>query len=199
MEQKTERFFSDVEQLLKRQISVSEFENLLEEWEELISVHCFKENNPRQTFLNLHHLRLTVKWFIQQDHTNKSEHLKKFLKYLIKCITVELQSLTMHHATEEEAHENKKTQNDTIRWTANKRSLIELICALDNAKCINEGNISTQKIVVLFSELFDVNLDNYYSEINKIAIRKPLNNKDKRAYFLTELADGFNEKMLKLK
>jgi hypothetical protein len=200
MEQETERFITKVEKLFKlRQVSITEFESLIKEWGQLISVRCYEKDNTKQTYLNLNHLKLTVQWFKQQYCSNKSEHLQDFLQYLIQYISIELQSLTIHPEIKDGTHEIKETQNDAIRWTASKRSLIELICALDEAKCINKGNISTQKIVVHFGELFDVNLDNYYSEINKMALRKPVKDNDQRAYFLNDLVVKFNDKMLNLK
>lgn len=197
MEQKTERFITKVEQKLTLgQVNITEFESLLKEWRNLISACCYEHDNTKQTYLNLNHLKLTVKWFKQQYCTNKSEQLHEFLQYLVQYIKVELQSLTIHPSIENRTSDMKGTQSNEMCWTASKRSLIELICALNEAKCINEGNITLQKAVVHFEELFSINLDNYHSELNKMASRKPLEDNIQRAYFMNNLADKFNDKML---
>lgn len=198
MEQETEKFIRKVEQKFKGgQVSITEFERLIKEWGQLIAVSCYEQHNMKQTYLNLNHLKFTVQWFKQQN-ADKSGHLQYFLDNMIQYIGVELESLTMYPEIATETPEVNGTQFNTMRWTTNKRSLIELICALKEAECINKGTIPLQKLVEHFGAIFGVDLKNYHQELYKIAARKPQDNSDDRAYFLNALAGKFNEKMLVL-
>jgi hypothetical protein len=197
MKQETERFIIKVEEAFNLgTINISEFEELISEWRQLISDYCYENKNTKQTYLNLNLLKLSVEWFKQQHCFNKSEQLQDFLQYMIQYISVELQSLTIYPEITGRTSDISGSQNNEIHWTASKRSLIELICALHEAKCFNKGNITLQKTVVHFEELLGINLDNYHSELNKMAARKPVNNNNQRAYFIDDLANKFNDKML---
>lgn len=197
MKQETEIFISKVEKTFSEgSIDIRVFDNLMTEWGLIISDSYYERENQRQTYLNLNQLRLKVQWFIQQETNSKKEQFCVFMRCLICYVDVELQSLKEHSEVLEKTTDISGTQSNKISWTTSKRSLIELICALHEAKCINDGNSTLQKTVVLFEEVFSIKLDNYHSEVNRMALRKPIANSDKRAYFLNKLSEGFNNKML---
>lgn len=163
MRVETEVFIKKAEQLFQvENVNITEFENLIMEWEHLIATRCYEKNNYKQTYLNLNRLKITVQWFKEHCCLNNN-YLQRFLKYLIKHTRVQLNSLTIKPRLPKEASDMNGTRSNELYWTASKRSLIELICALNEAKCINEGNITLQKTVVHFEELFNINLDNYHS------------------------------------
>lgn len=198
MKQNTERFISKIEQkFMKGQVSITEFESLMKEWGQLVSVSCYEQQNMKQTYLNLNHLKLTVQWFKHQHCSSKSEQLKEFLKYMVQYLSAELQSLTFYPEEENKTTDISGTQSHQMSWTANKRDLIELIYSLKEAKCINDGKVSLQKSVEHFESVFNIELSNFHAELSKMADRKPLKDNEQRAYFLTDLADRFNDKMLK--
>jgi hypothetical protein len=200
MEQKTERFIKNVENVFaSRQVSIIEFENLIVEWRQLIFERCYEAGDVVQVHRNLNHLKITVQWFAKRCSSNKSEDFREFLQVMIQCISVELQSMQLGSEIFERTTDIKGTPDVSFSWTASKRALIELICALHLAKCINSGNISIQKMVAQFSKLFKINLDNYHPEIYKMTTRTPVKDKGLHAYFLSSLVDRFNEKMLNLK
>ena len=196
MEQKTERFIMKVENAFASgQVRITEFEKLIKEWRQLISVRCYEEDDTKQIHRNLNHLKLTVQWFRKRCCSDKSEDLLEFLQIMIHCISVELQSLKLTSEAGKRTSDIAGTPNEAMSWTANKRDLIELISALHSVKCINDGNIKIQRVVEQFGKLFKINLDNYYSELNRMTARTPVQAKGLRAYFLNDLVKGFNDKM----
>lgn len=199
MKQETVKFIAKVEQLFNLgKVSIIEFEHLMREWEKLISMSCYVENNVKQTHINLNQQKLIIKWAKKQYSPGTINQLQDYFQCMIQYVNVELQSLSLHAEIQGNVQGTKETPEKSFYWTTSKRSLIELISALDSAKCINKGNISTQRIVEHFEEMFDVDLTNYHSEISKMASRKPVNDSDNRAYFLNDLAELFNSKMLKI-
>ncbi|MCU4176432.1 RteC domain-containing protein [Carboxylicivirga sp. N1Y90] len=191
-------FIGKVEKLFASQrVRFEDFQKLIGEWGELLSNICYNYDK-RQTFLKLNRIKLSVKWYKQQHTSDKSKQLQDFLEYLIQYLSMELESLEIHPYANDEATDIKGTPGKEIRWTINKRSLIELICALHEVGCINKGTITLQKLIEHFGAKFGVDLKNYHPELHKMALRKPKNDNNQRAYFLNTLAYKFNEKMLSL-
>ncbi len=200
MEQKTERFILKVENVFASgRVSITEFESLIKEWRQVILLQCYEDEEVKQIHRNLNHLKITIRWYKKHCCSNKSEHLLKFLRTMIQCINVELRSLKLKSNVRQRTSDIAGTQNNFMTWTANKRALIELISALHSVNCINNGKIKIQHLVELFESIFEINLSNYFSELNKMTVRTPLNNRGLRAYFLSDLVDGFNEKMQNFK
>lgn len=194
----TEKFIAKIERRFNSEpISISEYERLMDEWVRIISDRCYVNGDIKQTYLKLNSLKLTVEWYKQQSIPVVNDSLQNFLNSMIQYIKTELYSLKIHSDIGVKTQETKESQHGEIRWTDSKRSLIELISALDYTKCINNGNITTKSLVVLFEEIFNINLDNYYSEINRMSSRNPKKDSNKQAYFLGDLVHGFNEKLKK--
>ncbi len=196
MKQKTEGFIMKIEQrFMEEKIAITEFEGLMIEWGQLITECCYNED-AKQTYLNLNKLKITVQWIKQQYCPNKSRRLQEFLQLMAQYLSVELRSLTIYPEFENRTIDIREPYSNVMTWTANKRDLIELICSLNEANCINNGKLSLQKLVELFESVFNVELNSFHSELSKMANRKPLKNSDERAYFLNDLAGRFNEKLL---
>ena len=200
MEQKTERFIEKLENVFASgKVSITEFEMLIKDWRRFISIQCFEEDDDVQIHSNLNHLKLTVQWYRKHGCSDKSEDLLKFLRTMIQCINVELQGLKLKTRIEKRTSDISGTFHNTMVWTANKRALIELISALHSVNCINGGKIKIQRLVELFEGIFEINLSNYFSELNKMMVRTPVKARGLRAYFLSDLVDGFNQKMQNFK
>ena len=167
---------------------------MIKEWKQLISIRCYEED-VKQIHRNLNHLKLTVQWFRKRCCADKSEDLLEFLQVMIQCISVELENLKLSSEVEKVTSDIAGTPDNTVSWTANKRALIELISALHSVKCINDGNVKIQHLVELFERMFEINLSNYFSELNRMMARTPVKDRGLRAYFLSDLVDSFNEKM----
>ncbi len=200
MEQKTERFIKKVENaFVSGTVSISQFENLTNEWKQLIYIQCYQDDDAKQVLRRLNHLKLTVQWYLKQFNSQQNKTLSDFFEIMIQYIDVELQSLRLKTIVEKRTSDIKGTSNNTMSWTATKRDLIELISALHSAKCINSGNIKLQRLVELFESIFEINLEYYHPELNRMAVRTSIENRGLRAYFLSDLVDSFNAKIQNLK
>ena len=196
----TAKFIAKIERRFNSEpVSISEYEHLMDEWIRIISDRCYVNGDIKQTYLKLNSLKLTVEWYKQQSIPVVNDSLQNFLHSMIQYIKTELYSLKIHSDIGVKTQETKESQHGEISWTDSKRSLIELFSALDYSKSINKGNITTQRLVELFEEKFNINLDNYYSEINRMSSRNPKNDSNSQAYFLSKLTEGFNEKLNSLR
>lgn len=192
----TERFFQKLENVFSEgSLTLSEFENMMTEWGQFVFSTCYVSKSKREIFLELNQLQLSIQWF--RIHSDvKGEALTLFVHKMERYIQIELESLEFYSELGNCTIDKIEANVREMSWSGNKRSLIELICALNEAKCINAGNTPLQKVLVLFGEFFNVDLANYHSEVNKMATRKPLKDSDQRSYFINDLADRFNQKML---
>ena len=59
----------------------------------------------------------------------------------------------------------------TLKWTAKKTDLIELLYALAAAGCFNSGNVSLNQIAVYLSNVFDANLSHFPRDFYEMRIR----------------------------
>jgi hypothetical protein len=58
-----------------------------------------------------------------------------------------------------------------LKWTAKKTDLIELLYALDAARCFNSGNVSLNQIAVYLENVFSVNLSHFPRDFYEMRIR----------------------------
>lgn len=196
MKQPMEKFILSVKKSCDSgQIDLGKIDGYLTEYSQLISDYYYVGGNVKQTFLNINKLKLNLIWLHKQQCPDRHSQFHFFLELLVNYIDIELQSLKEHPETENQTIDIKGSDSVKMEWTAGKRSLIELICALNEAKCINQGNSSLQSVVVLFERVFDIKLDNYHSELNRMADRKPQDTSKQRAYFIGDLVHLFNAKM----
>lgn len=198
MKQKTREYLIKVETLLEAgRIHINMFDDLLDEWSILIDGVYSQKQTAKQVYLSLNQLKFTTKWFEKQHCSNKNKQLQDFIHYLVDYVDIEIKGLHLHPEKEMRLGDANQSKKSDLHWTANKRGLIELICALKEVKCINEGKLPFQRLVVLFEEVFNINLGNIHSELNKMSLRKSLDDRLQQAYFMNKLAQKFNHKMLK--
>jgi hypothetical protein len=86
--------------------------------------------------------------------------------------------------------DNNKTLKSSLKWTASKTDLVELIYALKVSGAINTGNINTKELVGIFSSLFNIQLSNYYKTYSDIK-----NRCTERTKFLKKLMEDFQAKL----
>ncbi|MBS1544176.1 MAG: RteC domain-containing protein [Bacteroidetes bacterium] len=60
----------------------------------------------------------------------------------------------------------------SLKWTAKKADLVELIYALHEVKVFNDGKVDIKQIANLFENLFNVSLGNFYRHFQEIGLRK---------------------------
>ncbi|MDR3008599.1 MAG: RteC domain-containing protein [Sphingobacterium sp.] len=86
-------------------------------------------------------------------------------------------------AIREESKGSTSRQIPALTWTASKSALIELAYAFHSTCVLNNGNIDVKSIIILFEQIFNSDLGNFYRTFQNIRIR------DNRTAFLDELKD----------
>lgn len=79
----------------------------------------------------------------------------------------------------------------SYQWTGTLVQLAELIYALDEVKCINNGNTTINDLSTLFGTLFNIDLRECYGTYTDMKKRK----NDSRTYFLDEMQKKLNQRM----
>ena len=87
----------------------------------------------------------------------------------------------------QEVHTILKTRET---WTASKTDLVELIYALDTAKCINNGNINLKALASYFENVFNICIGDIYHIYLEIRERK-----GSHSQFLDRLKDKLTERI----
>jgi len=91
-----------------------------------------------------------------------------------------------------QSHQTNQKQNK-INWTGTKTDLIELIYALHSSGAINNGNVEIKDMAILFQEMFNIDLGNYYHSFVEMRTRKINQTK-----FLDKLKDNFTQYIMSL-
>lgn len=85
--------------------------------------------------------------------------------------------------------DNKRVQS-SLKWTASKTDLVELIYALKISGAVNTGHINTKELVTVFSSVFNIEVSNYYKTYSEIK-----NRNTERSKFLNKLLQDFEAKL----
>ena len=84
----------------------------------------------------------------------------------------------------------KKVSNNSLKWTANKTALTELIYALYSHGVFNNGNTDIKLIAKAFEDAFNIELGDFYHTFMELKARK-IN----RTKFLDSLCETLIKKM----
>lgn len=79
----------------------------------------------------------------------------------------------------------------SYRWSGNIADLVELIYALDEVKCINNGEVPITELAMFFGTLFGVDLRDCYGSYVYMKKRK----NESRTYFLDRMSKELNKRM----
>lgn len=79
----------------------------------------------------------------------------------------------------------------SYQWTGTVVQLAELVYALDEIKCINNGNATINDLSTLLGTLFNIDLRECYGMYTDMKRRK----NDNRTYFLDEMRKKLNQRM----
>lgn len=90
----------------------------------------------------------------------------------------------------EEIENNARGINTNLEWTATKNDLIELIYALQQVKVISSGKMSINKIVAVFSKIFNIELKDTHHAFHRMKTRGK-----SRTTFLDKLKIALEEYM----
>ena len=78
---------------------------------------------------------------------------------------------------------NRPVTNNHLHWTGSKTDLVELIYALKTSGVINNGDYQIKELIGVFSDIFNIELGNFYKTFSEI--RNRANNQTK---FINKLA-----------
>ncbi len=90
----------------------------------------------------------------------------------------------------EEIENNAGGINTNLEWTATKNDLIELVYALQQVKAISSGKMSINKIVAVFSKIFNIELKDTHHAFHRMKTRGK-----SRTTFLDKLKIALEEYM----
>lgn len=191
-------FFKEIETASSLPIQEREasFKRLVKKWTRLIGKHC-KEDYIK-TFRNLNHLKIGIEWLERNCYCEKKENniLVYFLQNLKKYIDVEIKCNELFMASSVKDPAKLRSQKVKIVWTGSKRSLVELIYAINQTTSINGGKVSLKELIGFFSEAFHIELPDFHSVINRMKDRLARSSmQQSRAFFLGELMDEFESKL----
>lgn len=116
-------------------------------------------------------LRFTTLYDLKISKILACELLSEFIKNSINKLE-----------TGNEFRKNRNSDILTLKWTASKVSLIELLYALQSAGSFNNGSIDLKNLASSFENLFEIDLGNLYRVFQEIRIRK-----QSRTAFLDQL------------
>lgn len=115
-----------------------------------------------------------------------ADHIDRLLKIAIGYIDTELDLLARYG--------NRNTPHETrFRWTGNLVELVEVIYALDELHCINDGELSINELFMFFGRSFGMDMKESYC-YNAYADMKRRKN-DSRTYFLDKMRERLNLRM----
>ncbi|MES3019851.1 MAG: RteC domain-containing protein [Bacteroidota bacterium] len=83
-----------------------------------------------------------------------------------------------------------QVQESPVIWTGNQTDLVELLYALVESGCLNNGNIQIKSAMLFFQSIFKVDLKYYYHKFTDIS-----NRKKERTVFLDKLKDCLTKKL----
>ena len=84
-----------------------------------------------------------------------------------------------------------KNEDDNLpelEWTETKRALLEMVKSLHKVKAINNGDISLQALIDVFSKLFNIDMKNHYKIFSEIKQRS-----GEQLTFLEKLKESLQE------
>ena len=115
-----------------------------------------------------------------------ANHIGHLLKIAIGYIDTELELLARYG--------NRNISPETrFRWTGNLVELVEIIYALDELRCINDGEVSINELFTFFGRLFGMDMKESHC-YNAYADMKRRKN-DSRTYFLDKMQERLNLRM----
>lgn len=125
-----------------------------------------------------------------QFSTSLDSTYAKFISYelIIKYCQNEIEKL----AANVNLAPGSNNVSSSLKWTASKIALVEIIYALDSLKVFNNGNADIKQIASSFETIFNIELGDYYRAFIEIKMRKKNNTK-----FLDSLQKALLNRILK--
>lgn len=127
------------------------------------------------------------------DHQFATSHdttVSTIIAYDMLIIYLKTESDKIENNTGMEIGLNTFQKQSDMMWSANKTDLVELIYALYALRAINRGTVDIKEIALIFENMFNVELGDYYRTYLEVRSRK-IN----RTKFLDKLREALLQKM----
>ena len=131
----------------------------------------------------LHHVRAAL--MLRREEVPANKRMPQLCMALTELIDAELNLLLSHRDLW------KSSPIAKVRWTADKIDLVELLYALHEVKCIDNGDMTLKEMEMWMYRLFGTESKDCYRFYVSIRNRK----RDSRTAFLDHLKDKLLEKM----
>ncbi|TYP97462.1 RteC protein [Tenacibaculum adriaticum] len=127
------------------------------------------------------------------DHQFATSHdttVSTIIAYDMLIIYLKTEADKIENNTGMEIGLNTFQKQSDMMWSANKTDLVELIYALYALRAINRGTVDIKEIALMFENMFNVELGDYYRTYLEVRSRK-IN----RTKFLDKLREALLQKM----
>ncbi|MDV3970658.1 RteC domain-containing protein [Elizabethkingia anophelis] len=132
-----------------------------------------------------HDIKLSLDTFyFEADHSFSTSHDYKVAKILANDM------IQVYLEDQLSISNQKKYDNDSLKWTGSKTALTELIYALYANGVFNNGNADIKVIAKVFESMFNIDLGDFYHIFMELKFRK-IN----RTKFIDSLRDALIRKM----
>lgn len=151
--------------------------------------HCHTGTNMKHIAVALMYAEIELQFHQVSDDSEMSVYIRKALAFVKKmqrhlsAVATQVPPLNPSNHKPESAY----------RWTGSLVELVEIIYALDEMRCINDGENAINELTTFFGNLFGLEIkDNIcYNAYADMKRRK----NDSRTYFLDKLSQRLNLRM----
>ena len=167
-------------------------EELFCEFNKALQSFCNEEQDRIAIFRILRYTRIrlhVLRKYLPQENDSARNTQSRFLDIAIGYINTELDLLRRYDRKQEEPMQSEPAH----RWTGSLVELVEIIYALDETGCINDGQNDIKDLAALSGSLFgmEIKVRNCYDAYLDMKRRKH----ESRTYFLDKLRERLNLRM----
>ncbi len=167
-------------------------EELFREFNKALQSFCNEEQDRIAIFRTLRYTRIrlhVLRKYLPQEKDSARNTQSRFLDMAIGYINTELDLLRRY-----DRKQGKPMQSEPAhRWTGSLVELVEIIYALNETGCINDGQNDIKDLAAFFGSLFgmEIKVRNCYDAYLDMKRRK----NESRTYFLDKLRERLNLRM----
>lgn len=167
-------------------------EELFREFNKALQSFCNEEQDRIAIFRTLRYTRIrlhVLRKYLPQEKDSARNTQSRFLDIAIGYINTELDLLRRYDRRQEEPIQSEPAH----RWTGSLVELVEIIYALNETGCINDGQNDIKDLAAFFGSLFgmEIKVRNCYDAYLDMKRRK----NESRTYFLDKLRERLNLRM----
>lgn len=167
-------------------------EELFCEFNKALQSFCNEEQDRIAIFRTLRYTRIrlhVLRKYLPRDNDSARNTQGRFLDMAIGYINTELDLLRRYDRKQERPMQSEPAH----RWTGTLVELVELICGLQELRCIDDGETAINELAAFFGRIFgmDIKERNCYDAYLDMKRRK----NESRTYFLDKLRKRLNLRM----